>query len=331
MRDRAADEDIVVESSKMSLKDPVQMTRIDTPCRGMSCKHNECFDAAVYLCLQEQAPTWICPICNRSTPWEQLVFDQFVDDILHNTTSDMEQVTIEPDGQWHTAAGAEGQSQQSFKQEVKPAFSELTIVNGNDSDDDLVEITPDAPANSGLTRGLSVDRRGTPHDVRTPSSITFMPPPPQPRASGTPSAPPSNSRGTKRPISQVIDLTLSDEDEDEGPPVSRVKRPSFSSQQSDSIGRINAYEGGSSSIAAVNGGSSRGRSEGSTLPDRSQKEWDSSYNDFTLPPISSLTGGVHEISWNDSGGAGDSGNGEANRYGGYTNADGTPFDAPYSY
>jgi E3 SUMO-protein ligase PIAS1 len=73
---RASDPDIVVGSSVMSLKDPVSYMRISVPCRSDICSHHQCFDAASFLQLQEQAPTWTCPICNKVVSFEGLVVDQ---------------------------------------------------------------------------------------------------------------------------------------------------------------------------------------------------------------------------------------------------------------
>lgn len=73
---RANDPDIVVESTIMSLKDPVSGSRIAVPCRSDICSHHQCFDAESFLLLQEQAPTWICPICNKVVSFDGLVVDQ---------------------------------------------------------------------------------------------------------------------------------------------------------------------------------------------------------------------------------------------------------------
>jgi E3 SUMO-protein ligase PIAS1 len=75
---RAQDADIVATSTKMSLKCPLSTLRIETPCRSMGCAHNQCFDAASYLQLQEQAPTWTCPVCNKYSPFENLAVDLYV-------------------------------------------------------------------------------------------------------------------------------------------------------------------------------------------------------------------------------------------------------------
>jgi len=222
---RLDDDDIVAVSTNMSLKDPVQMTRIDTPCRAMNCKHNQCFDAAVYLALQEQAPTWTCPICNKPAPYESLVFDQYFQHILQSTPDDTEQVTIEPDGTWHLI--------QSEEDDRKQTNNSHSTHDDNDDDDDLVEIIdPEAPSTTTTirTKNMSPDMRTPPIGGRDSS----FPPPRPPSSSYTNTNSQAPSQSKKRPREEVIDLTLSDDDDDDQPPVSRVKRPSFSSQVSDS-------------------------------------------------------------------------------------------------
>jgi E3 SUMO-protein ligase PIAS1 len=76
VRSRQDDDDIVATSSIMSLKDPVSQMRIKMPCRGYNCSHMQCFDAETYLQMQEQAPLWACPICNKPTPFEDVAVDQ---------------------------------------------------------------------------------------------------------------------------------------------------------------------------------------------------------------------------------------------------------------
>lgn len=76
VKNRADDSDIVATSSVMSLKCPLSTLRIDVPCRSVICTHNQCFDASSFLQLQEQAPTWSCPVCSKSTSFESLQIDQ---------------------------------------------------------------------------------------------------------------------------------------------------------------------------------------------------------------------------------------------------------------
>lgn len=200
VRAKAEDPDeIVATSSVLSLKDPVAYTRIVTPCRSIGCNHNQCFDAASYLQLQEQAPTWTCPICSKPAPWENLALDQYVNDILSSTSRDTEAVTVAPDGRWHLQKDDDGSSRRG-----NPTPSD------DDDDDDLVEIRDD-PYTRPKVETL------TPHSVRTP-----------PLSSREDSRAPSMSapRSNKRPREDVIDLTLSDDEDVPAPKVQRTTGPS---------------------------------------------------------------------------------------------------------
>lgn len=121
-----------------------------------------------------------------------------MDDILRSTSSDVEQVVIEPDGVWSNPDDADT---------VKPRG-----VTPATDDDDLIEITePDIS---------SVKQEPMPPSVmleRTPA---------QSREASTPSSA-ARLSGKKRPSAQVIDLTGSDDDDDEMPQPP-PKRPALS-------------------------------------------------------------------------------------------------------
>lgn len=72
----AGDPDVIATSQNLSLKCPLSYMRLKTPCRGLSCNHIQCFDATSYLQLQEQGPQWLCPICNKPVPFDQLAVDE---------------------------------------------------------------------------------------------------------------------------------------------------------------------------------------------------------------------------------------------------------------
>ncbi|KAB8069798.1 PINIT domain-containing protein [Aspergillus leporis] len=223
MKSRAGDTDIVATSSVMSMKCPLSTLRITVPCRTVICTHNQCFDAYSFLQLQEQAPTWSCPVCSKATSFESLQIDQYVDDILHSTSPDIEQVVIEPDGRWSNpkiddATGAGG---------VTPASDD-----GGSDDDDLIEIkelgnTP-VKQESLPTASLSLQR--TPAQSREPSSTSSV----------------ARMSTNKRPAAQVIDLTGSDDDNGDDSPVRPPKRPALSllNRSSSRPGFPNSYKSG---------------------------------------------------------------------------------------
>jgi E3 SUMO-protein ligase PIAS1 len=116
--------------------------------------------------------------------------DEYVRDILDNTSESTEQVTIAPDGTWSVESAGEPQPK-------KPRHSgarSTPVLTYPIDDDDVVPL----------------DGYGAPNDytTRTPS-----------RLFGTPASTPLNGVSTpnpskKRPAAEVIDLTLSDSDDE---------------------------------------------------------------------------------------------------------------------
>jgi len=76
MRTKAQDNDFEVGPTSIGLKDSASQMRIEVPARGTSCTHHMCFDAATYLQMQEQAPLWQCPICDKPTSLANIAIDQ---------------------------------------------------------------------------------------------------------------------------------------------------------------------------------------------------------------------------------------------------------------
>jgi len=193
MMKNANDPDIEVGSSVMSLKDPISTLRINTPCRSTMCTHNQCFDAESFLQLQEQAPTWTCPICNKALEYENLAVDQYVEELLHNAR-DVDQVTIQPNGEW------------TLEQDTSPSRNDHAT--HNDNDEDLVEI-PDY-----RVRSIKAEAIPTPVSLSTP-----------PFPSRETSAAPRSGHKRK---SEVVDLTLSDDEE----PMRPAKKVAYSTPNS---------------------------------------------------------------------------------------------------
>jgi E3 SUMO-protein ligase PIAS1 len=172
----------------MSLKDPISTLRITTPCRSMVCTHNSCFDAGSFLQLQEQAPTWTCPICNKTISYEGLAVDQYVEEILKKVRT-ADQVTIQPNGEWST--------------EKDPSPPRTNGYGANDdSEDDLIEVTD--------------YRISAIKSEAAPTPVSLSTPPLPSRDSST--APRSNKRA-----SEFVDLTISEDDE----PVRPAKKVAY--------------------------------------------------------------------------------------------------------
>ncbi|PWY64296.1 SUMO ligase SizA [Aspergillus heteromorphus CBS 117.55] len=200
MRNKADDSDIVATSSVLSLKCPLSTLRIKVPCRSVICTHNQCFDASSFLQLQEQAPTWSCPVCSKATSFESLQIDQYVDDILRLTSLDVEQVIVEPDGRW---------SNPNYEDSAKAGG----FTPAADDDDELIEIKEPGvtPIKQESLSAPTFSVQRTPTQSREPSATSSA----------------AHISTNKRTAAQVIDLTGSDEDDDI--PIRSAKRPALNS------------------------------------------------------------------------------------------------------
>ncbi|KAI9013889.1 PINIT domain-containing protein [Phycomyces nitens] len=78
----------------------IAFSRIKVPCRGIACMHLQCYDATTFLSMNEQTPTWICPVCSRTmTSYKDLVIDGHFTDILARVDEDVESVQIDANGE----------------------------------------------------------------------------------------------------------------------------------------------------------------------------------------------------------------------------------------
>lgn len=67
--------EIATTSLRVSLMCPLGKMRMTTPCRAITCNHLQCFDASLYLQMNERKPTWNCPVCDKPSLYDNLVID----------------------------------------------------------------------------------------------------------------------------------------------------------------------------------------------------------------------------------------------------------------
>ncbi|GJJ71198.1 E3 SUMO-protein ligase PIAS1 [Entomortierella parvispora] len=149
IEDRNKDDDIMATSSTLSLKCPLGFQRITLPCRSSYCQHLQCFDAFTYFNLNEQTPTWTCPVCNRIMhSWEEIVVDGYFKDILNSTPKSLESVTVRADGQWEipSTETAEVAVKPSLQKKASESSSSDVFVLDDDSDDEAAPQAKSAPA-----------------------------------------------------------------------------------------------------------------------------------------------------------------------------------------
>ena len=114
----ANDDDIEVVDAHLSidLTDPFMATIWDTPVRGRTCTHRECFDLDTFLKTRKSrskddpgAPTapdeWKCPICGKDARPQSLYLDGFLEEVKgelerRGTLQDTKAILVKANGSW---------------------------------------------------------------------------------------------------------------------------------------------------------------------------------------------------------------------------------------
>ncbi|XP_049580102.1 E3 SUMO-protein ligase PIAS1 [Syngnathus scovelli] len=91
--------EIATTSLRVSLLCPLGKMRLTIACRALTCSHLQCFDATLYIQMNEKKPTWVCPVCDKKAPYEHLIIDGLFMEIL-NSCSDCDEIQFKEDGSW---------------------------------------------------------------------------------------------------------------------------------------------------------------------------------------------------------------------------------------
>ncbi|OCT66622.1 hypothetical protein XELAEV_18042876mg [Xenopus laevis] len=189
------DSEIATTSLRVSLMCPLGKMRLTVPCRAITCTHLQCFDAALYLQMNEKKPTWTCPVCDKKAPYDMLIIDGLFMDIL-NSCTDCDEIQFVEDGSWCPMrpkkekqdicqptqyGGIEASSIYSMtpelkhKPETKKKVEVIDLTLDSSSDDDEPPSKKQCPVTSaaipsaaGLKGVISVDHQ--------PSSVLRSPP-----------------------------------------------------------------------------------------------------------------------------------------------------------
>lgn len=173
-----ADCEIATTMLKVSLICPLGKMRMSTPCRSSTCSHLQCFDASLYLQMNERKPTWNCPVCDKPALYDNLVIDGYFQEVLasNKLSGDDSEIQLHKDGSWSTHVKSNDTC--SVDTPSKPV-QKVEVIS-----DDIEVITTDPPKSS----------------ISQASVISSSEPTSTTAASG-----------------DTVDLTLSDSDDDDLP------------------------------------------------------------------------------------------------------------------
>ncbi|KAK2894699.1 hypothetical protein QQF64_012395 [Cirrhinus molitorella] len=202
------DSEIATTSLRVSLLCPLGKMRLTIPCRALTCSHLQCFDATLYIQMNEKKPTWVCPVCDKKAPYEHLIIDGLFMEILSSCV-DCDEIQFKEDGTWapmrskkvvqEVSASSNGiedscrsvmsdhrNSSSHSSSSRKVEVIDLTLDSSSDEDDDepppkrsCPSLSPTSPpVNKGV---LNLHHQASPL-ARAPSmpamETNYIPPPP---------------------------------------------------------------------------------------------------------------------------------------------------------
>uniref|UniRef100_A0A3Q3MVP4 Protein inhibitor of activated STAT 1 n=1 Tax=Labrus bergylta TaxID=56723 RepID=A0A3Q3MVP4_9LABR len=173
------DSEIATTSLRVSLLCPLGKMRLMIPCRALTCSHLQCFDATLYIQMNEKKPTWVCPVCDKKAPYEHLIIDGLFVEILNK------------DGSWapmRSKKEVQEVSSASYNNGLDDQRSSSSSSHGNSSSNNSKKVEV-----IDLTLDSSSEDEGP--DSPPPPPPPLPPPPKRACPSLSPTSPPVINKG----------------------------------------------------------------------------------------------------------------------------------------
>merc|ERR1711933_248267 len=113
------DDDVVCGETKVSLRCPLSICRINIPIRGTECTHPQCVDLNTFLAFSHRTGTWQCPVCLKPVKFNQIVIDNEMKEILAQTDDDIDLVRLYPNGSFKAITLSEQREEDNKSQVSK--------------------------------------------------------------------------------------------------------------------------------------------------------------------------------------------------------------------
>ena len=148
------DDEISTSSVKVTMGCPLSMTRMTYPSRASTCDHLQCFDAEMYIKMNEKKPKWVCPVCNKPAYFEHLFLDGFYIQLLLSEkfkALSTNEIILNNDASWEaveeTALGVSDSEDDEYAAPAPPVKKVTSSTsNGYTTiDDDDISVIPIAP------------------------------------------------------------------------------------------------------------------------------------------------------------------------------------------
>ena len=132
------DDGIATTDIKVSLACPLGKMRMSSPCRPSTCDHLQCFDANLFIQMNEKKPKWECPVCSGQALYKDLYLDGYFLDVVGSDElpEDEHEIILNQDGSWKPLPKVELTEEEKKKQEEAEAKFSL----GSGADVECIDI-----------------------------------------------------------------------------------------------------------------------------------------------------------------------------------------------
>lgn len=187
------DPDLATTSYRVSLVCPLGKMRMKVPAKSINCDHLQCFDASIFILMNEKKPTWMCPTCNKACLYDDIQIESYFLDIVSSPTlpDSCKEIEILADGTWRVYE--EPETNINMESAADNKLNPSDSVNLDDSDDDENNKKPESES---PTEKMEIDTE----------------PNPKSKPENNPESSKENSDNLK---SSFVDLTISDDEEEQ--------------------------------------------------------------------------------------------------------------------
>jgi len=167
------DDDIATDNLKVTVSCPLGKMRMSHPCRPSTCVHLQCFDAMLFLQMNERKPTWQCPVCDSPALYDTLLVDGFFQEVIKSPELPLEEneIILNNDGTWNPVPVDEEEKKKEEKKNDE-ADAECVDLSDDEGGEAPAAATP-APADASTP---------APGSVPPPTEEEAAPLPPLPPA-----------------------------------------------------------------------------------------------------------------------------------------------------
>lgn len=137
---------IATDSLKATVECPLGKMRMSYPSRASTCDHIQCFDAMLFIQMNEKRAQWKCPVCATTALYENLFVDGYFLEIIESKKlpEDENQILLKPGGIWEPHI-QETEEEKRAKELAKQKENDAECIDIDDDSDDDGDYSPKSP------------------------------------------------------------------------------------------------------------------------------------------------------------------------------------------